>query len=149
MKISKLSNYHDEKFSGLVSLFGDYRKFYGKEPLESEQSEFLKKRLVNGESLIYVAVIDGKLVGFAQIYFTFSSLSMKSAWVLNDLYVDKDYRREGVSRLLLEEIIMQAKKDGIAYISLQTAHDNLPAQSLYKRFGFQKSEYFESMDLTL
>ena len=41
-------------------------------------------------------------IGFTQLYPSFSSLSLKSVWILNDLYVYEEYRKQGVGKMLLD-----------------------------------------------
>jgi GNAT superfamily N-acetyltransferase len=52
--------------------------------------------------VILTATDKGSMVGFAQLYPSFSSVLMKRIWILNDLFVEKDFRREGVAKLLMD-----------------------------------------------
>ena len=87
----------------ISSLFDAYRVFYEKESnLEGAQS-FLKGRLENNESVIYLAIDDSNnAVGFIQLYPLFSSTRMAILWLLNDLFVDPNARRQGIAKQLLE-----------------------------------------------
>lgn len=140
---------HD--LNDLVPLFDLYRVFY-KQPSNLEGAkEFLFNRFDHAESVIFVAraASDGKAVGFAQLYPTFTSLSMKRSWVLNDLYVREEHRREGIAERLLhqvKEFTAQTKARGVA---LSTAPDNVKAQSLYEKHGFVKDDEFYQYFLTL
>ena len=48
---------------------------------------FLRNRIERKESVIFVAVEDDEYIGFTQLYPSFSSISMKELWILNDLFV--------------------------------------------------------------
>ena len=44
-----------------------------------------------------------QLVGFVQLYPLFSSTRMEKLWLLNDLFVDPDYRGKGISKGLINK----------------------------------------------
>jgi len=50
--------------------------------------------------------------------------------------VHPDFRRRGLGRLLLEEIIEEFKKRGVRRAVSQIALDNLPSLKLHKELGF-------------
>jgi GNAT superfamily N-acetyltransferase len=90
-------------------LFVKYREFYGALPYPDSSRAFLEKRLRRKESVIYLALPDdddNKLLGFCQLYPSFSSLSLKRVWILNDIYVAEDARRQ----LVADNLIRTAKK---------------------------------------
>jgi len=121
----------------LVELFENYRIFYEKEPDKVRAEEFLSERLKLNDSEIFVAKADtNDLVGFVQLYPIFSSTRMKRLWLLNDLFVDKEYRRKGVSKQLIEaakELCKQTKACGLV---LETAKKNIVGNGLYPKVGF-------------
>ena len=78
----------------LAKLFDNYRIFYGQKSDLRSAEKFLLERLENQESEIFVAdTSKNKLVGFVQLYPIFSSTKMQRLWLLNDLFVDDNYRR--------------------------------------------------------
>src|SRR5262252_8860136 len=79
----------------VVPLFDAYRRFYGQPPDPDGARRFLAERLGRGESVIYAVVEDGRALGFTQLYPSFSSVSMKPIWILNDLFVTEEARRRG------------------------------------------------------
>jgi ribosomal protein S18 acetylase RimI-like enzyme len=88
-------------------------------------------------------------LGFTQLYPLFSSLSLKRTWVLYDLFVAPEARRQGVAEALLERAKKLGQESGAAEISLDTAIDNLSAQALYEKFGFVRDEEFYTYYLTI
>src|SRR5262249_53998341 len=85
-----------EQVELVAPLFDDYRQFYGQPPDPDGARRFLAERLGRGESVILAVVGGGRALGFTQLYPSFSSVSMKPIWILNDLYVAEDARRRGV-----------------------------------------------------
>ena len=97
----------------LTPLFVKYREFYGSLPYPDSSRAFLEKRLRRKESVIYLALADDddkKLMGFCQLYPSFSSLSLKRVWILNDIYVAEDARRQLVADNLMRTAKKMAKK---------------------------------------
>jgi len=47
-----------------------------------------------------------------------------------------EYRGKGIGRRLIEVTLNAARAKGLARIDLQVREDNIPALSLYQRFGF-------------
>ncbi len=108
---------------------------------EGRPAEFLRARMENGESVILLAETGLRAVGFAQIYPTFSSLSMGRLWTLNDLYVEAAERRCGAGRALVRSCLERACAAGAVGVQLETAHDNGGAQALYDAEGFEPEEF--------
>lgn len=129
--------------NSLSELFDSYRIFYKQESNLEGAKSFLKERLVNDESIVFIAYDETNPIGFVQLYPTFSSVSMKRSWVLNDLYVNASARKKGYGERLLKTAIEFAEETGAKGVSLETGEDNLTAQRLYEKIGFKKeSNYF-------
>jgi len=87
--------------------------------------------------VIFIVETDGgTLAGFTQLYPIFSSISAKKAWVLNDLFVCREFRYQGVASKLIQQSLVFCKNAGAEWVSLQTATDNFTAQQLYQKLGF-------------
>ena len=127
-----------EQLNELAILFNAYRMFYSK-PADHEGAKFfLKERIDQKESIIFVAVDeDGTIAGFTQLYPLFSSTRMKRWWLLNDLFVRPDYRRKGLAKLLIERCKALAMETGAAGLSLETEKSNLIGNQLYPDVGFE------------
>lgn len=133
MNTLDMSREHTEE---LGALFDAYRVFY-EQPSDPEAARaFIDERLRTGDSHIIGAEIEGKLVGFTQLYPSFSSVRMRRIWVLNDLYVSPTARRQGVARALMRAALRHAVETGAAYLTLETARGNAPAQTLYLEEGW-------------
>ncbi len=133
----------------VAPLFDAYRQFYGCTPDLELAHRFLGERLDRGESVVLVAVADGKGVGFVQLYPTFTSIGARRAWILNDLYVSPDARRQGVGRALLAAARTVAEETGAAWLELATAKDNERAQALYRSCGYKLDEKYDRFQLKL
>lgn len=124
-----------------AKLFNDYRVFYEKTSDIEGAKKFLGERISGGESVIYLALSDtGEAIGFVQLYPLFSSTSMKRLWLLNDLYVDENYRRMGVGGTLIGKAKQLARETNARGLILETSVDNFEAQGLYLKTGWIKDE---------
>jgi GNAT superfamily N-acetyltransferase len=127
----------------LASLFDGYRQFYGQRSDLAAARAFLGDRIDRDESVIYVAYTDADgAAGFTQLYPSFSSVSLKTLWILNDLFVRSDVRRGGVGRALLERARQHGVDSAAKGLILSTAVTNKPAQTLYESCGWQRDEEF-------
>ncbi|HKB04632.1 MAG TPA: GNAT family N-acetyltransferase [Gemmataceae bacterium] len=133
----------------VAPLFDAYRQFYGCAPDPDRARTFLRERLERGESVVFVAVADGRGIGFTQLYPTFTSVGAARAWILNDLYVSPDARQKGVGRRLMDAARQMAVETGAAHLELATATDNAVAQALYRSCRYQKDERFDRFQLKL
>jgi GNAT superfamily N-acetyltransferase len=131
-----------EQVELIVPLFDAYRQFYGQMPNLEAAREFLAERLVRGESVIIAIVENERALGFTQLYPSFSSVSMKPIWILNDLFVAEDARRGGVAARLLLAAREHAVRTGAARLALSTAVTNTRAQALYERDGWLRDTTF-------
>ena len=120
----------------IAPLFDAYRVFYRKESNLEAASAFIKERIINNESIIYLAFVGEEAIGFTQLYPIFSSTRMKRVWLLNDLYVDKKYRGQGISKMLMDEAKKLTEETSAAALVLETEKSNEIGNSLYPSAGF-------------
>lgn len=127
-----------QDLDNLSVLFDDYRIFYGKSGDRDGAKKFLYERIVNEESVIFIARSDDRtLSGFTQLYPIFSSTRMKRLWLLNDLFVAPSFRGSGVSVALIDAAKRFAKDTEACGLVLETSKSNLVANKLYVRTGFE------------
>ena len=131
-----------EKVGLIAPLFDAYRQFYGQPPDLEGARQFLFERLQRGESVIFAVVENENALGFTQLYPSFSSVSLKPIWILNDLFVVEKARHRGIGARLLMASRDHATQTGAARLVLSTAVENVTAQALYERQGWQKDSGF-------
>jgi GNAT superfamily N-acetyltransferase len=137
----------------LAPLFDGYRHFYEKPSDLDGARHFLAERLTHHESVIFLA-LQGEIqdeigLGFTQLYPSFSSVSMKRLWILNDLFVAPEGRRQGVARALLERARDHALETGAKGLMLETAIHNFSAQQLYSSLGWVRESDFYVYNLSV
>ncbi|HUY78442.1 MAG TPA: GNAT family N-acetyltransferase [Ktedonobacterales bacterium] len=130
----------------VAPLFDAYRQFYQQAPDPDGVRHFLTHRLAQGESAIFLATTPSaggkQAVGFTQLYPCFSSTAMRPMWILNDLFVAPEARRQGVARALLQRARAFGESVGAVELMLQTAVDNHAGQALYSGEGWRRDDEY-------
>ncbi len=124
-----------EHLKVLVPLFNAYRIFYEQDSNLEAAKEFLSERLKNKDSVIFIAFVNEQAVGFTQLYPLFSSVSMTTMYLLNDLYIASPFRNMGIGEALINQAKQLCETENSKGLAIQTAFNN-PAQKLYQRLGF-------------
>jgi GNAT superfamily N-acetyltransferase len=133
-----------ERFEELLPLIAAYQRFYEVEGIdEARNRSFFHRFLAPSEDgLLLGARRDGQLLGYACLYWHFSSLEAVETLLMNDLYVTEDARGQGVGRALIEATAEVARERGAPFVEWSTAPDNHTAQRLYDSTGAERSEWF-------
>ena len=79
----------------------------------------------------FVAEQDGVVLGYIGMYVTADVAN------ITNVAVKKEYRRCGIARKLLSEIIDESKKQKLCFVTLEVRVSNEPATMLYKQMGFE------------
>ena len=128
----------------LGELFDKYRQFYGQHPDLATAKRFIRDRLWNDESVIFLALSEqSQPAGFAQLYPTYSSISMRRVWIVNDVFIDPTYRSSGYARALIDKVTeFGAQTDALA-LKLAISADNDTGKSIYEHSGFTRITQFD------
>ena len=134
----------------VAELFDAYRQFYSQTPNLEAARNFIKDRIRQDQSVIFLAIDENeKGAGFTQLYPSFTSVGMKRLWVLNDLFVHEDFRRMGLGEQLIEKARQLARETNASGLMLETEVSNTSAQGLYDKMGFKRSDAYYVYYLTV
>lgn len=128
----------------LLPLMNRYIVDFYRRPQPSEESlENLVVSLIENPSsgLQFVAEKEGKLLGFATLYFSMSTLQLKRTAILNDLFVIEEARGQNLGEQLFQTCLDYIRENDFAYMTWETAKDNVVAQALYEKMGGKVSEW--------
>ncbi len=133
-----------EEFEELLPLIAAYQRFYKVEAIDEERNRSFFRRFLgpSEDGLLLGARSNGRLVGYACLYWHFSSLEACESVLMNDLYVDEVARGQGVGRALIEATAAVAREREAPFIEWSTAPDNETAQRLYDSTGAERTEWF-------
>lgn len=135
--------------AALAPLLDAYRVFYGQPSDPGAAQDFLQVRLERGESVVFLATLEGRPAGFTQLYPLFTTVGLAPIWLLNDLYVAEEARRGGVARALLDAARQHGCDAGARRLMLNTERGNLAAQAAYEGHGWKRDERFLTYELSL
>jgi len=138
--ISKVSQLD---LSELLPLMRAYCDFYEVEPRD-DRLVAMSRSLIDDPSegvQLLARAEDGKAVGFATIFWGWSTLDAGRHGLMNDLFVVPDLRGGGVGRALIESCRGACRKKGVPKLIWETAPDNHTAQRLYDSTGAESSTW--------
>ncbi|MEA2387241.1 MAG: hypothetical protein QOG41_14 [Thermoleophilaceae bacterium] len=136
----------EEDLPELLPLMRGYCDFYEVDPADEELLA-LSRELIASPERHGVQLIarsdDGRAVGFATVYWTWSTLSASEIGVMNDLFVVEEARGGGLADALIAECLNLCRERGAVELEWRTAKDNLRAQAVYERVGGIRSEWID------
>ena len=130
----------------VLPLFAAYQTFYTGSAQDDEKNRAFLTRFVSGDAgRLLIARDDdtNEALGFANLYWTFSSTIAEEHVLMNDLFVSEQARGQNVGFTLIEAARDVARERGSKSLSWETALDNRVAQRLYERTGADRYVWFE------
>ena len=142
----------EQDLPDLLPLMQDYCDFYGVYPSDADLLAVSKALIADPEReglQLLARDGSGRAVGFATVFWTWSTLRAARIGVMNDLFVASDARGSGAAEQLIAACREECRRRGdIASLGWQTAKDNLRAQAVYERVGAGRSEWIDySLDV--
>ena len=135
----------------LLPLLRGYCDFYEVDP--SDDALLALARVLIDDPAQGVQLIarddDGRAVGFATIFWTWSTLSAARLGVMNDLFVADDARGGGYADALIAACAERCRERGATELAWQTAHTNQRAQAVYERVGARRDERWLDYSLSV
>jgi len=129
----------------LLPMIAAYQRFYEVDDIDLERNRTFFSRFLapSDDGMLLGAWRDEELVGYACLYWHFTSLVPAETVLLNDLHVAETQRGKGIGRALIEASAEIARKRGAHHLEWATQPDNKAAQRLYDKTGAERSEWVE------
>jgi GNAT superfamily N-acetyltransferase len=141
----------DADLPELLPLMRGYCDFYEVDP--SDDALLAMSRMLIGDPERGLQLIarsdDGAAVGFATIFWTWSTLSAAELGVMNDLFVSEGARGGGFADALIAACAERCRARGVGELAWQTAHTNLRAQAVYDRVGAKRDDRWLDYSLSV
>ena len=130
----------------LLPLMRAYCDFYEVEPSDDELLA-LSRALIADPEREGVQLIardgGGAAVGFATVFWSWTTTQAGRLAVMNDLYVAPDARGSGAAEALIEACAERGRRHGAVSLEWTTALDNERAQKVYDRVGGESSRWLD------
>jgi GNAT superfamily N-acetyltransferase len=129
----------------LLPLIAAYQRFYEVEEIDDERNRAFFSRFLSPseDGMLLGAWRGDELLGYACLYWSFTSLAPAETVLMNDLYVDPVARGQGVGRALIEASAAVGRERGAQRLEWMTRADNETAQRLYDSTGAERSAWIE------
>jgi GNAT superfamily N-acetyltransferase len=130
----------------LLQLMRDYCDFYSVAPSDSDLLAMSRELIADPEReglQLIARDAAGAAIGFATVFWSWSTLSASRIGVLNDLFVIPAARGEGTAEALIRSALERCRDQGASVLSWQTARDNHRAQAVYERIGARREEWLD------
>ena len=128
----------------LLPLMRGYCDFYESDPPDEKLLTMSRALLANPsfEGVQLIARDDGgRAIGFATIFWTWSTNSAARLGTMNDLFVSAHARGSGAAEALIRACVERCRERGAVRLEWETALDNHRAQAVYDRVGGKREQW--------
>jgi GNAT superfamily N-acetyltransferase len=134
-----------EQFERLLPLIAAYQRFYEAKTIDEDRNRAFFARFLepSKDGLLLGAQEGDDLLGYACLYWSFTSVVPAETVLMNDLFVVPAARGRGVGRALIEAAAAEGRKRGAQRLEWVTAPDNETAQRLYDTTGAKRVPWLE------
>ena len=136
----------DDDSADLLPLLRAYCDFYRVAPSDADLVALCRALIADPdrEGLQLVARDgDNRAVGFATIYWTWSTAQAGRLGVMNDLFVAEGVRGAGIAEALIDACRKECASRGARRLAWQTAPENRRAQAVYQRIGATREQWVD------
>jgi ribosomal protein S18 acetylase RimI-like enzyme len=131
----------------LLPLMRGYSDFYEVNPSDEALLALSGALIANPEyeglQLIARDSDDGAPLGFATVYWLWSTSRAERIGLMNDLFTAPEARRRGVGEALIRACLEAVRERGARILQWQTAPDNHRAQALYDAVGGIREQWVD------
>jgi len=126
----------------VIGLGREFAKFEKLDHYFVITEEKLSDAMFGSDSFVegLVAEADQRIIAYAIFYPNFASFRGQKGFFLEDLYIDADYRGQGVGEAILKEVARIARSRNFDRIDFQVLDWNLPAIKFYEKHGADRSD---------
>jgi ribosomal protein S18 acetylase RimI-like enzyme len=122
------------------------RQFYTHEklPLNEFTAQDALSRLIADTTFgrVWLLKIQEKAIGYVILTFGYSIEFQGRDAFIDEIFIEEDYRGKGIGTKVIEFIESQCRESGIHAIHLEVERENMSAQSLYRKLGFQDHDRY-------
>jgi GNAT superfamily N-acetyltransferase len=144
--VTDISRVTAADLGALLPLLRGYCDFYEVDPSDEELLAMARTLIADpdheGVQLI-ARNADGEALGFATIFWSWSTSIAARIGIMNDLFVAPEGRGTGLADALIAACVEECRQRRAAKLTWQTAPDNATAQKVYERVGATREEWVD------
>jgi GNAT superfamily N-acetyltransferase len=118
-----------------------YIDFIGEDRYSNHDNDSFKEVIESPTNYFYVVEVDGKLVGFANMSTRRVVRYPIPIAELDELYIDPEYRKQGVGKELMLKIETTARQKGCYRVYIESASKFTTAHKFYEGIGYTNYGY--------
>jgi GNAT superfamily N-acetyltransferase len=141
----EITHVGEDDLADLLPLMRGYSDFYEVAPSDDALLALARALIADPEheGVQFIARDRATPLGFATVYWMWSTSRAARIGVMNDLFTAAPARRRGVGEALIQRCLDATRERGGVLLQWQTARDNHTAQSVYERVGGVREEWYD------
>jgi GNAT superfamily N-acetyltransferase len=144
--VTSVSTVGERDLGELLPLMRGYADFYEVSPTDEALLALSRALIADpvNEGVQFLARDDaGRAIGFATVYWLWSTTGATRIGLMNDLFVAPEGRGSGTAEALIERCRQACRERGATKLTWKTAKDNARAQAVYDRVGGHRAEWLD------
>jgi GNAT superfamily N-acetyltransferase len=146
MDTAAIETVREEDLAELLPLMRSYCDFYGVDPPDEELLAMSRALTADPEREGFQLVArdgEGAAVGFATVFWSWTTLQAARIGVMNDLFVAPAARGGGTAEALIATCRERCRERSARALTWQTGKDNHRAQAVYERMNATREEWID------
>lgn len=133
VRLAKMSDYHQ-----IMSLYND---FVGEDRYSKLDNDSFSKVLHTSTSFVYVSEKAGKILGIATFSMRHVIRYPKPIAELDEMYVDPNFRRQGIGNELMQAVEKRARELGCYRLYIESQYKHEQGHKFYESLGYKNYGY--------
>lgn len=134
-------------------LLGFIKSYYKLESIVFFEDKVYKAlfELINSNNIgrVWLIYLNNKAIGYIVLCFSYSLVSFGQDGMIDEFYIDDEYRKKGIGTQILNIVMKNSKRLGLNCLYLEISKNNIAAQTLYEKLNFKVRDNYFLMKLDL
>lgn len=134
-------------------LLGFIKSYYKLESIVFFEDKVHKAliELINSNNIgrVWLIYLNNKAIGYIVLCFSYSLVSFGQDGMIDEFYIDDEYRKKGIGTQILNIVMKNSKRLGLNCLYLEISKNNISAQTLYEKLNFKVRDNYFLMKLDL
>jgi len=128
----------DKDYKKVMKLYND---FVGEDRYSNYDNDSYQKVLQNSSNFIYIGEEDAQIIGFAAFSVRNVVRYPKPIAELDEIYINPNFRKQGVGRKLMESVENKAKELNCYRVYIESQYKHEQGHKFYEALGYKNCGY--------